>query len=107
LNAATSDGAQFIPLVLELPEGIDLSKAQIKLSYNASDPGSDVSVAADGTYSIVGGGSLRLWTKDGSVVRDRRDISACRGFCQRRHGIHRKPTGNRIGSKGDFVGRGP
>ncbi len=57
-----------------------MSKAQIKLSYNASDPGSDVSVAADGTYSIVGGGSLRLWTKDGSVVRDRRDVAHAGDF---------------------------
>src|SRR5690606_33289614 len=50
-------GQRFVPLVITLPEPIDLSKARLQIAYAASVPGS-------GT-----GGELRLWTKDGHQTR--------------------------------------
>ncbi|MBN1853851.1 MAG: hypothetical protein JW829_14050 [Pirellulales bacterium] len=58
----------FVPLVLELSAGLDLSATQIMIDYNASDP-LGVSLE-EGVLSLpADGGNLRLWTKGGSTQR--------------------------------------
>ncbi len=60
-------GQRFVPLVITLPEPIDLSKARLQIAYAASVPGS-------GT-----GGELRLWTKDGHQTRTKDAFTAASG----------------------------
>ena len=65
---------QFVPLRITLPEPIDLAKARLQISYDASDPGAVIRVAPARasdpfTYAAPAGGTLRLWTVDGSEPR--------------------------------------
>ena len=58
---------KFIPIVFELPEPIDRSKAKIRISYDASDPATDLQVTG-GRFGIRSG-SLRIWSVDGDQKR--------------------------------------
>ena len=90
--AFTADGEEdpdfgrFVPIVLSLPEGIDLAQAGIQLVYEASDPAK---------VSIVAGGYLpepsstehprffRLWTRPADTQDNRR---TARPFYDKREG---------------------
>jgi hypothetical protein len=58
---------KLVPVVFEIPIPIDLARAKVKLTYDASDP-MGVVTNAQGVYQLPGG-SLRIWTKKGNVAR--------------------------------------
>ncbi len=63
---------KFVPVVLELPMPIDLTKAKLQVTYDASDP-AGVTVTGtppDATYTPAAG-SLRIWTKPGDAARNK------------------------------------
>ncbi len=70
-------GEDFVPLVLELPEPIDLTKAKLKITYSDSDPGG-VTRTGSGTQAVYtpASGHLRIWTKDGAVARNKVSVQA-------------------------------
>jgi hypothetical protein len=59
----------FVPLVIEIPDLVDLTTATITLAYTESDPG-DVSLDLDGQLQ-PGEGDLRIWLKDAPELRRR------------------------------------
>jgi len=66
-------GLHFVPVVLEIPAPIDLNKAKLRITYDASDP---AEVTLTGTepnqvYTLPSEGSLRLWKKNGSQQRNK------------------------------------
>jgi hypothetical protein len=72
-----SSGLKFAHIAIEIPGSIDTSKAQLQFNYSASDPSTGITVTgpdADKVYTLTGSGSLRIWTKDGDVARDKRTI---------------------------------
>lgn len=73
---APGSNEKFTPVVLEIPEWVDVNVAQVSLAYSASDP---LGVTAAGTYPdqswTAPGGSARLWMLDGSSARKKRPIN--------------------------------
>ncbi len=69
---------EFTPLIVELAAPIDLDTADIKISYNASDPSGDLRTGASAlyTYAAPPSGGLRIWTKNGSSVRNKASAKA-------------------------------
>ena len=60
----------FVPLILELPPGLDLGRTTVKFQYSASDPSKISKVgASDDPDFVPAPGNLRLWTKDGPEPR--------------------------------------
>ncbi len=69
-SAAKASG-RFVPMMLELPRGVDLGTAKIQFGYQASDPQAlerTGSQESGYTYTLPPG-ALRIWTKDGPVAR--------------------------------------
>jgi hypothetical protein len=63
-------GKEFTPLVITIPDSIDVKTARFWLYYNASDP-LQVTTNAAGIYELPpDGGRLRLWNVDGDVPRN-------------------------------------
>ena len=81
-SVAANPGAGFVPIVLQLPDSIDLSVARLYIDYAASDPLA-ISATPDGDpnsfewgdWSTYNGG-LRLWTKDETAPRDPRPMQS-------------------------------
>jgi Protein-arginine deiminase (PAD) len=70
-------GEQFVPLVLELKEGVDLSTATLKFTYSASDPaGVTTTGTAPDLFYTPASGHLRIWTKNGSTARKKNSFAA-------------------------------
>lgn len=70
-SGPTADDAspdRFVPIVVEVPDGLSPGAATLAFRYDASDP-YDVVRQADETYVMPPGG-MRIWTKDGSAARD-------------------------------------
>ena len=68
---------QFAKLVLQIPAPIDLTKAQVTFTYNASDPASVlIGGPAAARIYLPGAGNLRIWTKDAGVARDKTSAAA-------------------------------
>jgi hypothetical protein len=63
----TAQGGRFTPFVITVPDPIDVTKARLQIDYDASVPGTGP------------GGSLRLWTKDGSTARSKNVFTAAGG----------------------------
>jgi hypothetical protein len=74
---------KFVPLVLEISSGVDISKARITITYSDSDPQAVWFDPGTSTW-YPGSGNLRIWKKDGSQ--------------------HRKPTS--ATASGDYVPSG-
>jgi hypothetical protein len=70
-NAGTN---YFVPLVLEIPPGMDLSRARLTIGYDASDP-AGVTQDEDGKWWPAPG-HLRIWRKNGNQSRDPRSANA-------------------------------
>lgn len=74
-------GGPFVPMVINLPVWVNLADAKISIScdnwpdwqYPQSDP-SGISSNQDGSWNIPEG-SLRIWRKNGSEVRDVNPVS--------------------------------
>ncbi len=67
---------RFTPLVLELPEPLELEKVKIRLTYSASAPNG---VSGSGTQAepyAAAPGYLRIWNVDGSVKRNIAEVSS-------------------------------
>ena len=63
-RGACVTGVSFVPVVFEIPEPIDPSRATVQVTYPASDPGA-VTTNGSGGYTLPSG-SLRLWKRDGT-----------------------------------------
>src|SRR5262249_9105833 len=63
---------KFVPLVLEVPQPVDLAQAKLKFTYDASDPAgvTVMGTPPDATYTPAPG-SLRVWAKAGNVARNK------------------------------------
>ena len=61
---------QFVPLVLELSDAIDLDVAEVKITYDDSDP-ADVTHQGTPPVYAPGEGTLRIWKNDGSEDRNK------------------------------------
>ena len=74
-DASAND--DFVQIIVELPEPIDLSVAKLKITYNDSDP---VGVTHSGTPAVWAPGSdkLRIWKKDGNQSRNKNSAKATR-----------------------------
>jgi hypothetical protein len=70
-------GERFVPLVLQLSQAIDASKARVRFIYDGSDPGGveRTGEAPNYVYSAAPG-TLRIWKKDGGQVRTLNDYVA-------------------------------
>ncbi len=69
----------FVPLILQLPPGTDLDKAELTITYSASNP-ADVTrsgTAPHFTYSLPDPANekLRIWTKDGTKARTKTSVA--------------------------------
>ncbi|GAK58189.1 hypothetical protein U27_05162 [Candidatus Vecturithrix granuli] len=72
-NQGPNAGGNFTPIMLELPEPLELEKVKIRLIYSGSDP-NNVTQTGQGTiqepYRYVPAlGHLRIWKVDGAVSR--------------------------------------
>ena len=80
-----SDGAceKFIPMVLEIPEPVDLSVAMIKVEYSQSDPSqitrNEGSSPDSYIYYPAPKGHIRIWLKDGPDSRRKEDVASGNG----------------------------
>lgn len=71
-----TSGEQFIPLVLELPQGIDPSQVRLQFDYSGSDPaGVTTTTSESGTVYTPADGHLRLWIKDGGQARGKSGLA--------------------------------
>ncbi|WP_243688311.1 hypothetical protein [Geotalea toluenoxydans] len=66
--------AAFVPILLEIPEPIDTTQAQVRFIYNASDP-AGVTQSTTGEYLPAPGGHIRLWNKDGIKGRQKASLA--------------------------------
>ncbi|MGD9873839.1 MAG: tetratricopeptide repeat protein [Kiritimatiellia bacterium] len=64
---------QFVPIIFELPEPIDPTKARVTIHYAGESDPWDVTVDDEGIYHC-GEGTLRLWTKPGHEARNMNTI---------------------------------
>ena len=80
-----AQGENFTPVEITLNGDIDFTKATLGIDYDAADPldSTKNGTALNTVYSPAVRGHLRLWTKNGNVVRDARsfddDIATERG----------------------------
>lgn len=77
---ADNGSAAFIPMLLTIPEPIDLAQARLRFHYNASDPAGVTRTAGpDGKiiFTPAPEGHIRLWRKDG--IQGRLKASAAKG----------------------------
>ncbi|MCH7729698.1 MAG: hypothetical protein IH991_24980, partial [Planctomycetes bacterium] len=62
--------AEFVPLVIKVPDSVDLNAASISIVYAASDPDLD----AANNYTLPENKYFRIWTEPGMVARNRNSI---------------------------------
>jgi hypothetical protein len=71
----------FAPLVVEIPEPVDLSTSRLTFRYPASDP-ANVTRSGAGTdadpyaFSVADLGTLRIWKENGSVPRRKASVAS-------------------------------
>ncbi|MEM9414030.1 MAG: LamG-like jellyroll fold domain-containing protein, partial [Planctomycetota bacterium] len=74
---AVSQGEQFVPILIRIPEGIDPETATVTFTYSANDPAgvtaTPVPLFPNLFHFSPGAGHLRIWTKDGSEARHKVD----------------------------------
>ncbi|NLB54466.1 MAG: hypothetical protein GX811_01630, partial [Lentisphaerae bacterium] len=68
-----SSGVQFVPIIFEVPAPIDINRANVRLTYSASDPLGVTSNSTDG-FVLPEEGHLRIWIKDGSEERNGKSL---------------------------------
>jgi len=68
-------GAGFAPMVIEIPDDVDIATAKIRFTYEQSDPNI---IIVDNSVTppeyIPADGYKRLWTKNGTDIRNQSDI---------------------------------
>ncbi len=76
-NYITTTGEAFTPIVLELPDNINLAVAKVKFTYEASDPAAVSRTGTSPNYVYTAAsGKLRIWTKDGAQARNPASVGA-------------------------------
>jgi len=68
---------RFVPLVIQLPDGVDLEDVRVRFLYAASDPAAVTTSADDEgfpVYTLPEEGSLRIWNVDGKFPRNASSI---------------------------------
>lgn len=74
-------GRAFAPLIIVVPEDVDIAKASIKLSYQASSPSNIEIVTSNGETSYTPApGYLRIWNKNGTEQREPADLNNSGNF---------------------------
>ncbi len=69
-------GERFIPVLLEIDPGIDLSRSTLQIEYDASDPAAVSLTGGAGDSRVTPApGHLRLWTKPGDQPRNKNAIN--------------------------------
>lgn len=72
-NAGANAGGAFTPMILDLPEPMDMAKLRIRFSYSDSDPDGTQRTGAGTTVDPYvyepAPGHLRVWTVDGTSDR--------------------------------------
>ncbi|HVT87417.1 MAG TPA: hypothetical protein VHD56_01080 [Tepidisphaeraceae bacterium] len=82
LGNATDDvvtGEQFVPVIVQLPDGVDPNVATFRINYDGSGPlavTSEIDSETDIITYTLPEGSLRLWTKAGDQTRDGHDLDS-------------------------------
>jgi hypothetical protein len=78
-----AQSAHFIPVIIKLPEPLDLNVTKVKLTYEASDPdgvtrkGAGTAADASDPYIYTpANGTIRIWSKDGDTVRAKASLNA-------------------------------
>jgi len=71
-NAMEDD---FVKMVFEIPAPVNLAVARVRVSYNDSDP-AVVTINNTPPNRHPQAGNLRIWTKNGNVVRKKEKINA-------------------------------
>ena len=74
----TSETNHFVPLVLEIPPGIDVNAARLTLGYDASDPAGVIHDTNTGVWQPADG-YLRIWRKDADQPRNKSSANAPAG----------------------------
>jgi WD40 repeat protein len=70
-------GRRFVPMVIQLPDDIDLATAQIKITYPESDPTMiDINSSVSPAVHTPAEGYLRIWKINGDESRSIDDINA-------------------------------
>jgi hypothetical protein len=73
----TAPNTPFVRVVLELPPPLNPAIAKVRFTYSASDPAKAyVTKAPTNTTFVLPAGHLRLWQKDGPMLRDARSVAA-------------------------------
>lgn len=62
--------ADFVRMVFEAPQPLDLAVATIRVTYTASNPAATVPTGDCPDIAAPPDGRLRIWTKNGNVVRN-------------------------------------
>jgi hypothetical protein len=73
-NAGVNASGPFTPVTLRIPAPLDLGQVGVRLTFSTSDPAAAADANGDGQNDVPG--KIRLWTKDGTVARDGRDVAA-------------------------------
>lgn len=73
----SGQSAAFTPMMLQIPSGVDITRAKVKFVYSASNPGGVTRTPrGNGTYTYTpAGGGLRIWAKDGPQFRKNAEIN--------------------------------
>lgn len=67
---------RFVPIVLQLPAALDPATTRISFAYSASNPAQvNVTQTPAGAAFTIPAGHLRLWTRDGPELRDKRSVA--------------------------------
>jgi hypothetical protein len=74
-NEGADAGGNFVPIILELPEPLDLEKVTIRFTYSVSDPNGVQQDPEDPQIYRPAPGHLRIWKVDGSVSRNIAEVT--------------------------------
>lgn len=66
---ANADEKSFVRLVCQISAAVDLAQAQIRVTYDASDPASTSIITVPPNIALAPG-NLRIWTKNGNLARN-------------------------------------
>jgi hypothetical protein len=70
-------GKGFAPMVVQIPDDVDVATSRIKFTYEQSDPTIiDVDNSVNPPVYTPDTGHLRIWTKNGTVARSTNDVSS-------------------------------
>jgi len=66
---ANTDEKNFVRIVFEVPPTVDLTKAKVRMTYDASNPAAATTITTPPNIAQAPG-ELRIWKKNGNLVRN-------------------------------------